>query len=89
MTDRQLQRKIDRQLQNESRWLQKVLFALSKAREARMKLAETRGDDLNPLIVLEDGAQIPLDTLESIIRTRIDDLMQELGQGPHRLPRST
>lgn len=87
-TDRQLERKIERQLQNESRWLQKVLFALGKAREARVKLSETRGDELNPLIVLEDGTQIPLDTLESIIRTRIDDLMRALGQGPHRFPKT-
>lgn len=88
-TDKQLQRKIDRQLQNESRWLQKVMFALGKAREARVKLAEVRGDDLNPLIVTEDGTQIPLDDLEAIIRKRIDDLLEALGQGPHRLPKSS
>lgn len=89
MTDRQLQRKIDRQLQNESRWLQKVLFDLSKAREARVKLSEVRDESLNPLIVLDDGTKIPLDTLEEIIRARIDTLMEALGQGPHRLPRSS
>jgi hypothetical protein len=87
VTDRQTQRKIDRQRQNESRWLQKVLFDLGKAREAREKLSEVTGDDLNPLIVLEDGTRIPLDTLEEIIRSRIDTLMEHLGQGPHRIPR--
>ena len=86
-TNRQLQRKIDRQLQNESRWLQKVMFALGKAREARVKLADIKDEKPNPLIVLEDGTKIPLDTLEEIIRARIDDLMAALGQGPHRLPR--
>ena len=86
MTDRQTQRKIDRQRQSESRWLQKVLFDLGKAREARGKLSEVTGDDLNPLIVLEDGTQLPLDTLEEIIRARIDTLMEHLGQGQHRLP---
>ena len=85
-TGSHLERKIERQLQNESRWLQKVLFALGKAKEARTKLAETRGDQLNPLIVLEDGTQIPVDALETIIRKRIDTLMEALGQGPHRLP---
>ena len=87
MTDRQTQRKINRQRENESRWLQKVLFSLGKAREAREKLADVTGDDLNPLIVLEDGTKIPLDTLEEIIRSRIDTLMEHLGQGAHRLPR--
>ena len=89
MPDRQLQRKIERQLQNESRWLQKVLFDLGKAREARLKLAEVRDENLNPLIVLDDGTKIPLDKLEEIIRARIDVLMEALGQGAHRLPRST
>jgi hypothetical protein len=88
VTDRQHERKIERHLENESRWLQKTLFALDKAREARIKLAETRGDQLNPLIVLDDGTQISLDTLESIIRARIDALMETLGQGPHRIPRT-
>ena len=89
MTDRQTQRKIDRQRQNESRWLQKVLFALGKAREAREKLTEVTGDKLDPLVVLDDGTKIPVDTLEEIVRARIDTLMEHLGQGPHRLPRKS
>jgi len=86
VTDPQLQRKIDSQLQSESRWLQKVLFALGKATEARVKLSEVQTGRLNDLIVLDDGTKVPLDKLEEIIRTRIDDLMEALGQGPHRLP---
>jgi hypothetical protein len=86
VTDQHAERRIDRQRESESRWLQKVLFDLGKAREAREKLAEVAGEDLNPLIVTEDGTKIPLDTLEEIIRTRIDTLMEHLGQGQHRMP---
>ncbi len=79
------QRQLERHLQSESRWLQKVLFALGKARQAREKLAEIPGRDPDPLIQLSDGTRIPLDNLEEIIRARVADLMAELGQGTHRL----
>lgn len=82
MTDaRRLQRKIDKQREVEARWLQKMLFALSKAKEARAKLAETTGEDLNPLITLDDGTQISLDALEDIVDKRVESLMDDLGQG--------
>lgn len=84
MTDqaeKRLQRRIDKQREEESRWLQKVLFALSKAREAREKLVELSGEELNPLITLDDGTQIELDKLERIIEGRVDDLMDALGRG--------
>lgn len=82
MVDTQTQRKLDRQIESESRWLQKVLFALGKAREAREKQAEITGARLDPLIVLEDGTRLPLDRLEEIILARADHLMEELGQRP-------
>ena len=75
------QRKIDNQREIEARWLQKMLFALSKAREAREKLAEATGEALNPLITLDDGTQIPLDTLEAVVDKRVEHLMDALGQG--------
>ncbi len=40
---------------SEARWLQKVLFAVNGAREARQKLAEAAGDELNPLVTLGGG----------------------------------
>lgn len=82
MTDaRRLQRKIDKQREVEARWLQKMLFALSKAKEARAKMADTTGEDLNPLITLDDGTQVSLDTLEDIVDKRVEHLMDALGQG--------
>ncbi|MFZ0014451.1 MAG: hypothetical protein WAL25_10100 [Acidimicrobiia bacterium] len=82
MTDaRRQQRKIDNQREIEARWLQKMLFALSKAKEARAKLAETTGEELNPLITLDDGVQISLDDLEAVVEKRVETLMDALGQG--------
>lgn len=82
LTDaRRLQRKIDKQRETEARWLQKMLFALSKAKEARAKLVDTTGEDLNPLITLDDGTQVSLDALEDIVEKRVENLMDALGQG--------
>ncbi|MCB1246989.1 MAG: hypothetical protein KDB69_06980 [Acidimicrobiia bacterium] len=80
-TDEQrLQQKIDKQRDSEARWLQKMLFAAGKAREAREKLADLRGDDLNPLIELDDGTSVPLGKLEEIVEKRVSALMQALGR---------
>lgn len=75
-------KKVERQIESESRWLQKVRFALLKAREARAKHAEITGSRLDPLIVLDDGTRVPLDRLEEIIDARVRHLMEELGQRP-------
>lgn len=84
MTDqRRLQRKIDKQREIEARWLQKMTFALSKAREARVKLSETTGEDLNPLITLDDGTQVSLDALEDVVNKRVETLMDSLGQSTY------
>ncbi|CAN5787417.1 hypothetical protein BH23ACT4_BH23ACT4_02830 [soil metagenome] len=79
--EKRLQRQIDNHRENEARWLQKVLFATGKARDARKKLAEATNEQLNPLITLDNGDQIPLNTLEEIIQKRVDDLNQSLGRG--------
>jgi hypothetical protein len=81
--DKRTQRKLERQMQDESRWLQKTLFALDKARVVRAKISETRGEDLNPLITLEDGTSITIDALDDVIRERVEFLRKELGQGVH------
>jgi hypothetical protein len=78
--DKRKERQIDKHRENEARWLQKVLFDLNKARDAREKLAETSGEELNPLITLEDGSKVPLDTLEEIIDQRVTQLMDALGK---------
>lgn len=81
--DKRQAKQIEKHRDTEARWLQKVLFSLGKARDARTKLAEATGEDLNPLITLDDGTSIPLDTLETIIHTRVATLMEALGRRPH------
>lgn len=84
MTDeKRLQRTIDKHCETEARWLQKVLFATGKAKEAREKLAETTGEKLETLITLDDGTQVPLDRLEEIIQKRVDELMDTLGHSAY------
>lgn len=78
-------RQIERYLDSEARWLQKVLFSLGKARDARTKLAELSEDGLNPLITLDDGTKVPLDRLEEVIQKRVAGLMEDLGRGVHGL----
>ena len=80
MTDARTKRKITRNLESESRWLQKTLFALGKAREARTKVAEAKGEKLKPLATEVEG-KVSLDALEEIIRERVDEVREELGEG--------
>ena len=79
------QRRRDRKLQqlreSESRWWQRVLFDLGKARAARDSLTEFDGDAVNPLISLEGGASMDLDEVERVIEGRVDELMEALGKG--------
>lgn len=78
--DKRLQQKINKQRDSEARWLQKMLFAAGKAKEARGKLADLREEEMNPLIELDDGTKVPLEALEEIIEKRVDSLMHALGR---------
>ena len=80
--DARTQRMIDKHRGDEARWLQKTQFALSKAKEAREKLAETAGDDVSPLLTLDDGTTVSIHQLDEIIQKRVDSLRQALGQAP-------
>lgn len=82
--DRQTQRKLDRLRETESRWLQKAAFALGKTREARDKLAEALAEELEPVIVLDDGTSVTLDEVERHIRDRVEALRSGLGEGNFR-----
>jgi hypothetical protein len=79
-TDAATQRKINKQRDSEARWLQKMLFASGKAQEAREKLNEIQTEDLDPVITLDDGTELPLSTLDQIIAKRVDFLMEALGR---------
>ena len=78
--EKRLERRLDKFRESESRWLQKTLFALGKARHARDQLKEATGKDLDALIELEDGTLVSLDDVEERVEQRIDQLMEALGQ---------
>ena len=79
--ERRQERQISKHRESESRWLQKVLFDLSKARHARSMLSSATGEELNPLVTLEDGREVDLDTLSLIIERRVKNLREALGHG--------
>lgn len=78
--EKRRQRRVDKYRESESRWLQKILFNLGKARQAREQLAEATGERLAPLIELDDGTVVDLDGLETQIESRVEALMDALGQ---------
>ena len=82
--DRQTQRKLERLRETESRWLQKTAFALGKTLEAREKLAEALSEELDPVVVLDDGTRVTLDEVERHVRQRVEELRSPLGEGGFR-----
>ncbi len=65
-----------RALQREATWLQKVLFGLGKAQEAREKFGDARGKEVEPIVLeLEDGP-MPIETIEDALESRIQELLE-------------
>lgn len=72
---RRAKRREIRLIQNHSTWLQKALFALQKAEDARDKLADTRGDDPGPFVLNYEGKEISVDLFEEALEDRIQELL--------------
>ncbi len=83
MTARQL-RRLTQNLQKEGRWLQKTIFSLRKAQDARSKVVEVSEEPLTPLVSV-NGIQIPIEQLETLINDRVDQIRHELGSGDYRV----
>lgn len=83
MTPRE-RRRLEQNLQKEARWLQKTIFSLRKAHDAREKVVDTNGEPLRPLVTV-DGTQIPIERLEQLIDERVDQIREELGTGDYRV----
>lgn len=64
-------------IRSESRWLQKAIFALSKAEEARTKLADLYEDDPHALMVEVDGKEHDVATVSGALRKVVEDRLQE------------
>lgn len=65
-------------LRSQSRWLQKALFALSKAEDDQEKLSEVRGERHEPMVVTVGGATHELgevtDSLREAVMARLEAL---------------
>lgn len=69
-------------LQSESRWLQKALFALSKADDDREKLSD---DQAETLVVTIDGETYDIDSVTSAVKdavlARVESLREATPNG--------
>ena len=72
-----------RLMESESRWLQKALFALSKASDDREKLTAASDDDLEPIKVQIKGKSLELtmvrSAMEEAVRERAEHLRETLN----------
>ena len=65
-------------LRNESRWLQKALFALDKASEAHEKLSELDGREHEPLLVEIDGDTYDIDSVTEAMKEAVLERSENL-----------
>ena len=79
MSDRN-KRLLMKAMQNESTWLQKALFALSKAEDARATLAELSDDGLEELQAPAKGKFVSLADFRDALETRVSTLMEDLQE---------
>ena len=78
------QRKETQLLLTESQWLQKASFALGKVRDARAKLAESRGTELAPLSIGTDTHAVALTDVHAAFAERVDQLRNRIGERRYR-----
>lgn len=81
--DKRQLRKERRLVQSESRWMQKALFALNKAEDAREKLAKSRQEEGNAAVVTVGGKDLSIEALRAAIQGRVEtlaDVLQERRQ---------
>jgi hypothetical protein len=70
-----------RALQREATWLQKILFGLNKAEEARDVVSELRGEDApGPRTFQVDGNAISLDAMADALQDRVEELLETVRE---------
>lgn len=74
------ERKVNRLLQDESRWLQQVMFGLNKVKSAREKLAEARGKDPQPIPWSEPEDLESIEGVNRALTARVEDLVSMLRE---------
>jgi hypothetical protein len=78
--DRRQQRREIRHLKNESIWLQKALFALRKAEDAREQLADVRDEEAVSYAFPVGGREVKLEDLEESLDQRIEGLTKTVRE---------
>lgn len=79
-SDTRQQRKEIRLIQSESVWLQKALFDLRKAEDARDKLADLRDEETEPYELTVAGEPMDVEALEDALEERIENLMKDVKE---------
>lgn len=77
---KQDERRIKKLIQTEARWLQRVLFGLNKAQEAREKLADLKGQDVEPIHVDVKKGTVTLDSFHETLTERAEKLIDALSE---------
>jgi hypothetical protein len=78
--ERRIQRKEIQALSSESAWLQKALFALGKAEDAREAIAELRRKEPGPFELEMDGKVLSVDDFQEGLEKRIQELLQDIRE---------
>lgn len=79
MTDRN-KRLLLKAMQAESTWLQKALFALARAEDARSQAAEITGDSPTELRAPARGKWASLSDFQSALEDRVSTIMDDLQE---------
>jgi len=78
--DKRQLRKERRYVQSESRWMQKALFAIGKAQDARAKLQASREDGDDPITISIGDESVPLESVRDGFEQRVEALASALQE---------
>jgi hypothetical protein len=73
-------RQLMKAMQTESTWLQKALFALNKAEDARGTVSELSDDELEALRAPAKGKWASMEDFRAVLETRVETIMEELQE---------
>jgi hypothetical protein len=85
MDERRRQRKEIQLQQSESVWLQKALFALRKAEDAREKLADTREEKVEPYILESQNGDLSLESIQDALEEKVKFLLASVREARREL----
>lgn len=73
-------RQLMKALQTESTWLQKALFALGKAEDARSTVMELSEESVGEIEAPASGDAVSLAEFSAVLRERVDEIMEDLQE---------